>query len=124
MNSPRWKKIIRDLQSARGRMIMMVVAIAVSIFGVGSILSAYTILNREISQNYLGTNPASAFLELDRVDDALITAVRAQPNIADAEATAARRGDERRGACCCRAPRAVRGRREGASGRRRPRGTA
>jgi putative ABC transport system permease protein len=87
MNSPRWKKIIRDLQSARGRMIMMVVAIAVSIFGVGSILSAYTILNREISQNYLGTNPASAFLELDRVDDALVEAVRRQPNIADAEAT-------------------------------------
>ncbi len=87
MNSPRWKKIIRDIQSARGRMIMMVVAIAVSIFGVGSILSAYTILNREISQNYLGTNPASAFLELDRVDDALVNAVRKQPNIADAEAT-------------------------------------
>jgi putative ABC transport system permease protein len=87
MNSPRWKKIVRDLQSARGRMAMMVIAIAVSIFGVGSILSAYSILNREIGRNYLGTNPASAFLELDRVDDALVEAVRKQSNIADAEAT-------------------------------------
>jgi putative ABC transport system permease protein len=86
MISPRWKKLWRDLQAAQGRMIMMVVAIAVSIFGVGTILSAYTILTREISRNYLGTNPASAFLELDRVDDSLVQAVRQQPNIADAEA--------------------------------------
>ncbi len=87
MVSPRWKKLWRDLQAARGRMIMMVIAIAVSIFGVGTILSAYTILTREISRNYLGTNPASAFIELDQVDSTLVEAVKAQPNIADAEAT-------------------------------------
>ena len=86
MISPRWKKLLRDLQSARGRMVMMVVAIAVSIFGVGTIMSAYTILTREISRNYLNTNPASALLELDRVDDSLVQAVRARPDIADAEA--------------------------------------
>ena len=86
MNSPRWKKLLRDLQAARGRMVMMAVAIAVSIFGVGTILTAYTILTREISRNYLGTNPASAYLEVDRVDESLVESVRAQPNIADAEA--------------------------------------
>ncbi len=87
MASPRWKKLWRDLQAAQGRMLMMVLAIAVSIFGVGTILSAYTILTREISRNYLGTNPASAFLELDRVDDPVVEAVRQRPDIADAEAT-------------------------------------
>ena len=87
MNSPRWKKILRDLQAARGRMAMMVIAIAVSIFGVGTILSAYTILSREMSRNYLGTNPASAFIELDRVDDALVKTVSQRSDIAEAEAT-------------------------------------
>src|SRR5512142_1055928 len=87
MLSPRWKKLLRDLQTAQGRMIMMVIAIAVSIFGVGTILSAYTILTREISRNYLGTNPASAFLELDRVDDTVLQAVKQRPDIQDAEAT-------------------------------------
>ncbi len=87
MNSPRWKKLLRDLQAARGRMGMMVAAIAVSIFGVGMILSAYTILSREMSRNYLGTNPASAFIELDRVDDALVKAVSERPGISEAEAT-------------------------------------
>jgi putative ABC transport system permease protein len=87
MNSPRWKKILRDLQSARGRMTMMIIAIAVSIFGVGMILSAYTVLRREMSHNYLGTNPASAFIELDRVDDALVKVVSERPGISEAEAT-------------------------------------
>ena len=86
MNSPRWKKMLRDLQAARGRMAMMVIAMAVSIFGVGMILSAYTILSREISRNYLGTNPASAFIELDRVDAALVEAVSQRPGISEAEA--------------------------------------
>jgi putative ABC transport system permease protein len=80
-------KIARDLRAAQGRMIMMVVAIAVSIFGVGTVLTAYTVLTREISRNYLGTNPASAFLEMDRVDDAVVQAVRQRPDIRDAEAT-------------------------------------
>ncbi|MBI5351997.1 MAG: FtsX-like permease family protein [Chloroflexi bacterium] len=86
MNSPRWKKMLRDLQAARGRMAMMVIAMAVSIFGVGMILSAYTILSREMSRNYLGTNPASAFIELDRVDAALVEAVSQRPGISEAEA--------------------------------------
>ncbi len=87
MIGPRWKKMARDLSAARGRMVMMVLAIAVSVFGVGTILSAYTILTREISRNYLGTNPASAFLELDRVDTALLQAVRQRPGVMSAEAT-------------------------------------
>lgn len=82
-----WRKLMRDLRIARGRMLMMVIAIAVGIFGVATILSAYTILNREVSRNYLGTNPASAQLEIDKVDDSLVDSVRLRPEIADAEAS-------------------------------------
>jgi putative ABC transport system permease protein len=88
MMSPRWKKLLRDLQAAQGRMLMMVIAIAVSVFGIGTMLTAYTIMTREMAENYLGTNPASAFIEIDHLDAALVEAVRQQPNIADAEASA------------------------------------
>lgn len=87
MSRPRWMKLVRDLALARGRMMMLVVAIAASIFGVGLMLATYTVMTREMNVNYLGTNPASAFIELDSVDAALVAAVRKQPNIADAEAT-------------------------------------
>src|SRR5437763_10156743 len=86
MRSPRWQKLLRDLWLTRGRTALMVIAIAVSLFGVGTVLSAYAILTPEISRNYLGTHPASATIELDQVDDALLAAVRARPRIAAAEA--------------------------------------
>ncbi|HEY1406587.1 MAG TPA: ABC transporter permease, partial [Spirochaetota bacterium] len=86
MRNTRWKKLLRDIYQTRGRIAMMAVALGVSLFGVGAILSAYSILNREISRNYAGTNPASATVEIDETDDALIRAVRQQPGIAEAEA--------------------------------------
>ncbi|MBI5304721.1 MAG: ABC transporter permease [Chloroflexi bacterium] len=86
MANPRWTKLLRDLWLARGRTTMMALAIAVSLFGVGMVLSAYAILDRETTRNYMGTNPASATLELDRVDADLVRAVRQRPGIADAEA--------------------------------------
>ena len=88
MRSPRWQKLLRDLWLNKARTAMMTVAVAVSIFAVGTMLSAYAVLTREIERNYLNTNPASATLELDSVDNALVDAVRKQPGIADAEARA------------------------------------
>ncbi|MES2933555.1 MAG: FtsX-like permease family protein [Pseudomonadota bacterium] len=87
--SPRWNKLIGDLRSTQGRLAMMVAALALGIFAIATILTSYTILTREISRNYLGTNPASALLELDRIDDALLREVRRQPGIAEAEASSA-----------------------------------
>src|SRR5262249_29301753 len=89
MFSPRWQKLRRDLALAKGRAAMMIIATAVGVFGVGTVLIAYAILTREISNNYLGSNPASATLELDKaVDDGLLAAVRQRPGIADAQARA------------------------------------
>jgi len=84
--SPRWRKLAGDLRNARGRLSMMVLAMAVGMFGIATIMGAYTILTREISRNYLGTNPASALIEVDRVTDELMQAVRHRPGIANAEA--------------------------------------
>ncbi len=88
MLRPRWRKLLRDLGQARGRTAMMVLAIAASLLGIGTMLGAYAILTREIRVNYLGTRPPSATLELDRLDDNLLEAVRRQPGIAAAEGRA------------------------------------
>lgn len=88
MLSPRWMKMLRDIRTAKGRMIMMVLAIAVGIFGVGTILNAYTVLTREISLNYQSTNPASAYLKLDHIEDSFMDAVELRPGIKSAEVTA------------------------------------
>ena len=87
MASPRWTKLARDVRAERGRLALMIAAIAASLAGAGGVLGAYAILTREIAVNYLGTRPASATLELrDGTDAALVAAVRRLPGIADAEA--------------------------------------
>ncbi len=87
--SPRWMKILRDIRVARGRLLMIVIAQVASIAAVVTMLSAYTVLTREVPRNYIGTNPASAQLEMAaNVDDTLLQQVRKRPNIAAAEGAA------------------------------------
>jgi putative ABC transport system permease protein len=84
--SPRWKKLGGDIDQARGRLLMMVVAIAVGVFAVASISTAYTIVKREIARGYLSTNPADALLDAQGLDETVLAGVRAQPGIQWAEA--------------------------------------
>jgi len=87
MVSPRWRKLWRDLWLEKGRTLLKIAAITVSLIGIGTVLGAYTILTREMSRNYLGTHPASATFELGAtVDRSLVEEVRRQPGIAEAEA--------------------------------------
>ncbi len=86
MLSTRWRKTLRDLWLNKTRTFLVVLAIAVGILGVGSILTAYSILTREMDRNYMDTNPASAILYLEGVDADLVQAVEARPEIAQAEA--------------------------------------
>jgi putative ABC transport system permease protein len=81
--------MLRDSRAARGRLAMIVVALAASIAAVTTMLAAYNVLMREVPRNYLSTNPASAQLEMDgAVSDELLSQVRNRPNIAAAEAAA------------------------------------
>jgi len=85
--APRWRKLWRDAVAERGRFVLMLVAVAVSLSALGAVLGAYAVLTREMADNYLGTVPAHATLELAGDVDAVVLAkVRAQPGIEAAEA--------------------------------------
>src|SRR5262245_21949260 len=87
MVSHRWLKLARDLRTQGGRVLLLIVAVAVSLTGIGAVLGAYAILMRELPRNYPATKPASATLDLDAdVSQSLVDAVRARPGIAEAEA--------------------------------------
>ncbi|MFZ6875110.1 ABC transporter permease [Undibacterium sp. Di27W] len=85
---PRWMKLARDAELMPGRTAMMILAIAAGVFGLATMLGSYSILTREIRQNYLATNPASATLKIDNIDAALVQAIRNFPGIAAAQASA------------------------------------
>jgi putative ABC transport system permease protein len=84
----RWRKVLGDLWHARSRAVLVVLAIAIGLTGFFAVLSAYAVLRRELNRGYLATNPASAVLATDAVDDALLAAVRARADVADADARA------------------------------------
>jgi len=86
MLSPRWRKLRGDIEQAQGRLLIMVIAIALGVFAVASISTAYTILKREIVRNFLSTNPAAAFFDVGAIDQSLLAGVRAQARITGAEA--------------------------------------
>lgn len=86
MASVRWRKLRRDVQAAWGRVLMMQLALALALAGVGTVLGARAVLDRGIRASYLSSRPADATLELvGGVDEALLAEVRARADVAEAD---------------------------------------
>jgi len=81
----RWHKVTRDFWQERTRTFLVVIAIALGIAAFDAVLSAYAILTRELDRGYLATNPASAILITDSIDDELVAAVLKSGEVSDAE---------------------------------------
>ena len=86
MLSPRWMKLVRDMRATKGRTALMVLAIAAGVCGVATMLTSYSILERETRRNYLATNPPSATLNVERIEPKLVEQVRRFPGIRQAQA--------------------------------------
>jgi putative ABC transport system permease protein len=84
----RWKKLSGDIALNQGRLFMMLTAVAVGVFAVAAIATAYAVLSREIDKNYLSANPPEALLEVEHLDDAAVAGVRRQDGVAWADASA------------------------------------
>ncbi len=85
MNSS-WRKAIADFWQQRTRTVLVVLAIALGVSGFTAVLASYAILTRELNEQYLATNPASATLYTDRVDEATLAAVLENRAVGAAEA--------------------------------------
>jgi putative ABC transport system permease protein len=82
----RWIKLFRDVRAESGRAVLMLAAVAFALFAVTTMLAAYGIVTREVTRNYMSTNPASATIDVGEVTPQLLETARAFPGVADAEA--------------------------------------
>lgn len=79
-------KIQRDLLFSPARSIMLVTALAVGIFSLGTMLATMSTLRREMARNYQATRPATATLRSDSTFPEDSTARIARiPGVSDAE---------------------------------------
>jgi putative ABC transport system permease protein len=92
-----WHKAARDFWHERARTVLVVLAIALGISAFAAVMSAYTILTRELDLGYLATNPASAVLRLDSIDDETVKAILQNPEVSDAEPRRTIRGQIKAG---------------------------
>ncbi|MFL6275232.1 MAG: ABC transporter permease [Blastocatellia bacterium] len=79
------QKMIRDFRQEGTRTVMVVLAIALGIAAFSAVLSSYAILTRELDKGYLATNPASATLRTDAINDDLLAAIQEDSDLSDAE---------------------------------------
>ncbi|HXQ74432.1 MAG TPA: FtsX-like permease family protein [Pyrinomonadaceae bacterium] len=84
MTTP-WRKAMRDFWHERARTVLVILAIALGIAAFAAVMSSYAILTRELDRGYLDTNPASAVLRVDSIDDELVAAVLQNPEVSNAE---------------------------------------
>ena len=81
-----WKKGLKDLGQNPGRSVLVVLAIALGIFGISMVATSYSQLMRDIVPNYMRTNPASATIQTQALTPEVIEAVENLPSVAMAEA--------------------------------------
>jgi putative ABC transport system permease protein len=56
---PRWSKVLSDVWDNKMRTVLVVASIAVGVFAIGMIISAYAILNEDINVSYAAVGPAN-----------------------------------------------------------------
>ena len=88
MLDPRWRKMLRDAWLHKSRSLLVVLAIALGLAGAGAVLNTWALVQRATQAGFAASNPVSATLRVDAVDEALLAAVR---GIAGIEAARARR---------------------------------
>src|SRR5512146_1949373 len=82
----RWHKVINDLWSNKTRTLLIVLSIAVGLFAVGMIVSARSILQTGMAESYAAIRPSSGVVRtLEVFDEGFVQAVRAMPDVADAD---------------------------------------
>ena len=92
-----WRKAIRDFWHERARTALVVLAIALGISAFAAVMSSYAILTRELDRGYLATNPASAVIRVDSIDDETVKAILQNPEVSDAEPRRTIRGQIKAG---------------------------
>jgi len=82
---PRWRKVLSDLGESRSRTVLVVASIAVGVFAIGMIVSAYAVIARDINLSYASVHPANIEIWTDPFYEDLVRVVERTPGVANAE---------------------------------------
>ncbi len=87
MLAPRWRKVLGDLWSNKTRTALVVLSIAIGVFAIGMVTGGREILIRDLNGDWNATNPASASIIAENIDEDLVQTIRRMPGVAEAQAS-------------------------------------
>jgi putative ABC transport system permease protein len=82
---PRWSKIAADLWEDKTRTGLVVASIAVGVFAIGMIITAFTVLNKDVNESYASVNPANIEVWTDPFQENLVRVIEEVPDVEDVE---------------------------------------
>ena len=82
---PRWNKVLADLWDNKTRTLLVVASIAVGVFAIGAIITAYMILSEDIHVSYAAVNPANIEIMTDPFDDDFLRSIKEIPGVGEVE---------------------------------------
>ncbi len=92
MTSVRLKKAVKDNFRNAPRAIMSILAIAVGVIGIGTVIAAYSVLSREMAASYKATCPAISAVETNAGAERILPVVAGVEGVIDAEPRGMYRG--------------------------------
>jgi len=82
---PRWNKVLADLWDNKMRTLLVVASIAVGVFSIGMIVSAYAILAEDIDRSYASASPVNVEIWTDPFYKDFVNVIKHIPSVAAAE---------------------------------------
>ncbi len=78
---PRWRKVLADLWDDKTRTALVIASIAVGVFAIGMIITAFRILSVDINLNYAAANPANIEIRTNPFYDDLVRVIQKMPGV-------------------------------------------
>jgi putative ABC transport system permease protein len=85
----RMKKVVRDLATRWGRTLLTIGGLSIGLFGLCSVLVAFTILSNDLNANFRNTNPPNIIVRNAEFAPATLDRIRAIDGVRDVETRAA-----------------------------------
>jgi putative ABC transport system permease protein len=82
---PRWRKVLADLWESKMRTLLVVASIAVGVFAIGTIATAYLIISEDINVSYAAASPANIEIYTDPLDEDFVESIAKIPGVAGVE---------------------------------------
>ena len=82
---PRWSKVLSDLWDSKMRTLLVVASIAVGVFSIGMIVSAYAILAEDIDRSFASSSPVNIEIWTDPFYESFVRIIERIPGVTAAE---------------------------------------